>query len=110
MTKMITDDWSQQFQAKHIVGRGRIKLGASLTHDHRCGYWPNCIPPYSEYKGEEYQYQAKDPNMVFSVEWNGRFWKCKADGYGHIKSRGDIGEYGNGSILVSGFNNVEILP
>lgn len=78
-------------------------------HDHHFGKWPACCPPLSEYEGEEYEYIAKNPEMIFDVEWNGKFWNCKADGYGYLKSKGDIGVYGNGSIFVTGFDYVEVI-
>jgi len=91
------------------VGRGRIVEGAGIFQDHRFGEWPQCCPPRSEYEGDEYQYCAKDPDMVFDVEWNGRYWNCKADGYGYLRSRGESGEYGSGSILVQEFDGVELV-
>ena len=94
---------------ERLVGRVRIKEGASIFQDHHFGKWPNCCPPNSEYEGEEYQYVAKNPDMEFDGEWNGRYWDCKSDGYGHLKSRGDTGAYGNGSIFVIGLDSVEIL-
>ena len=91
-----------------IVGRGRIVDGAGIFQDHHFGKWPQCCPPRSEYEGEEYQYCAKDPDMIFDVEWNGHHWDCKADGYGYLRCRGEVGEYGNGSIFVSSFDGVEL--
>ncbi len=89
--------------------QGRIKRGAGILQDHHFGKWPNCCPPRSEYEGEEYKYEAKDPDMVFEVEWKGRYWDCKADGYGMLRSRGEGGEYGNGSIFVSARDGVELV-
>jgi len=89
--------------------QGRIKRGAGIFQDHHFGKWPNCCPPRSEYEGEEYKYEAKDPDMVFEVEWTGRHWDCKADGYGMLRSRGEGGEYGNGSIFVSDPDGVELV-
>ena len=94
---------------KRIVGRGRIKSETIVFHDHHFGIWPECCPPESEYKGEKYQYLAKNPEMFFDVEWNGRWWDCKADGYGYLRSRGEDGEYGNGSIMVNDFDGVELV-
>lgn len=92
-----------------LAGKGRIKPGAGIFQDFHFGKWPNCCPPRSEYEGEEYQQRAKDPEMVFDVEWNGRYWDCKADGYGYLRSQGEAGEYGSGSITVSSFQGVELL-
>lgn len=92
-----------------IVGRGRIVEGAGIYQDHHFAKWPQCCPPKSEYEGEEYLYRAKDKNMVFDVEWNGCFWNCRADGYGFMRSRGESGEYGNGSIYLSRFDGVELV-
>ena len=86
--------------------QGRIKLWAEIFHDRHFGKWPNCLPPKSEYEGEAYQYEAKDPDMVFDIKWTGRYWECKADGYGMLRSRGEDGEYGNGSIFVRGRDGV----
>lgn len=87
-------------------GRGRIITGSPIFQDHHFGKWPICCPPRSEYAGAEYQYRAKDPDMVFDVEWNGRRWECKADGYGYLSH---AGKYGNGSIFVSGRDGVELV-
>jgi len=81
----------------------RIKPGAVISQDHGFFRWPNCYPPESEYPGEEYRCAAKNPDMEFSATWNGSFWNCKAPGYG------EIGNYGSGSILVRGYDNVEII-
>lgn len=92
-----------------VVMRVRIKEGTLIFQDHHSSEWPYCFPPKSEYEGEEYQHIAKNPDMEFDGEWNGRCWYCKADGYGYLKSCGDIGEYGNGGIFVTGLDGVEIL-
>ena len=89
--------------------QGRIKRGAGIFQGHHFGKWPDCCPPRSEYEGEEYQYEAKDPDMVFDVKWTGTHWDCKADGYGMLRARGEGGEYGNGSIFVSGCDGVELV-
>ena len=92
-----------------IVWRGRIVEGSLIFQDHHFGKWPQCCPPISEYDGEEYQYRSKRPDMVFDVEWTGHHWDCKADGYGYLRSRGEAGEYGSGSIFVSAFDGVELV-
>ena len=92
-----------------IIGRGRIKEGAGIFQDHHFGRWPACCPPESEWVGSSNPYCAKDPDMLFDVEWDGRCWVCKADGYGHLKSQGDPGEYGSGSIYVKAFDGVELV-
>jgi len=85
--------------------KGKIKRGAAISHDFRVWYWPECASSAEEYEGEEYKYEAKNPDMVFDVEWTGRYWECKADLYGS-----DVpGRYGNGSIFVFGKDNVEIV-
>ena len=94
--------------AKQLIGRGRIIVGTGIYQDQYFGIWPQCCPPRSEYEGEEYQYQAKDQEMVFDVVWNGHYWDCRADGYGYRRSNGDNGEYGNGSIFVSKFDGVKL--
>ena len=87
----------------------KIKRGAQTFQDHHFDKWPGCEPPSKEYEGEPYQYLAKNPDMLFEARWNGRYWDCKADGYGHLKLYGDNGDYGNGSIYVNGFTNVDIV-
>lgn len=75
--------------------KGRIRIGASIFHDHASVYWPKCKPPKSEYWGEEYQYLTKNPNMTFDVQQDpfSMCWICRRPGYG--------GEpYGNGPIVV----------
>jgi hypothetical protein len=88
---------------------GKIRIGAGIMQDLHWGEWPNCVPPRKEYEGEEYKYLAKNPDMLFEASWNGRYWSCKADGYGHLKFYGDAGDYGNGSIFVYGFSSVDIV-
>ena len=53
--------------------------------------------------------EAKDPDMVFEVVWTGTHWDCKADGYGMLRSSGEKGEYGNGSIFVKRLTDVELV-
>ena len=89
--------------------KGKIKIGAGIFQDHHFGKWPNCCPPAKEYKGEVYEYQARNPDMLFEVEWTGGHWDCRADGYGHLSSNGDTGEYGNGSIFVKDRDGVDIV-
>lgn len=84
----------------------RIKDGAGIMQDHSFLRWPNCCPPLSEFIDGENPYRAKDSNMLFCGHWNGQFWDCVADGYGAMK---EDGEYGAGSIFVSGFDSVEIV-
>ena len=38
--------------------------------------------------------------VVFEVKEEGTGYGCKADGYGHLKSEGDPGDYGNGRVFV----------
>ena len=92
-----------------LFRRVRIKEGSGVFQDHHFGKWPECCPPQSEYEGDEYQYRAKNPDMEFDGEWNGRWWNCVADGYGRLKRYGEEGEYGNGSIFVPGLDSVEVL-
>lgn len=76
---------------------GRIKIGTTIMQDHRCMKWPNCFPPKKEYLGEEYKYEAKNPDMYFEIVCFEEFCECIADGYGSLRE----GEsYGNGSIFV----------
>ena len=86
--------------------KGRIKRGAGIFQDHHFGKWPACLPPGCSTTGK---YEADDPDMVFDVEWNGHHWDCKADGFGYLRSRGDDGEYGNGSIFVADRDGVELV-
>jgi hypothetical protein len=89
--------------------QGRIVIGAGIFQDHHFGKWPACCPPKSEYEGEEYQYCAKDPDMIFDVSWGNNGWVCKADGYGYLRNHGEGGEYGNGSIFVREVDGVELI-
>lgn len=68
---------------------GRIKVGARITQDFGFGKWP------ATRSGADV-----DPDMEFDCAWKGTFWDCRADGYGMLRSRGEVGEYGNGSIFV----------
>lgn len=90
--------------------QGRIKRGVTVWQDFGAGKWPQCKPPNSEYEGEEYQYLAKNPEMLFDVTWVGGdsgYWDCRADGYGY--HRRDGGEYGCGSIFVNDRDGVELV-
>jgi len=75
--------------------RVRIKKGAPIIQNHRVSKWPACYPLDNEYAGEDYQYVAKNPDMEFEAQWDGQVWECKTS------------EYGNGSIFVIDFDNVE---
>lgn len=91
------------------VKKGRIKVGATIFQDHGVFTWPNCKPPHSEYRDEEYQFICKNPYMIFDVEWDGKHWTCKADGYGRLLLNGEQGGYGNGAILISDLKSVELV-
>lgn len=96
-----------------IIGRGRIRVGHTVAHDFRLWTWPECCPPKSEYAGEDYRYRAKNPDMVFDVVWDGRWWHCKADGYGELRTfdwlKGED-HYGAGKILIlNDFEAVELV-
>lgn len=72
-----------------------INVGAPVSQDHGFGKWP------STKSGEEV-----DPDMVFDAEWTGRWWECRADGFGRQSWLGETGGYGNGSICVHDINGV----
>lgn len=91
-----------------IIGTGYIRENACIFQDHHFIQWPCCLPPQIEYDKEEYQYLAKNPNMIFNVYWNGQYWDCKAYGYG-IHDVKDNNSYGNGSIFVRKFDDIEII-
>ena len=74
--------------------KGRINVGALITHDHRVLRWPDCCPPAKEYEGRTYECRAVDPHMIFVMTVDGIYVNCYAPGYG------EVGNYGNGSILV----------
>jgi hypothetical protein len=78
---------------------GRIRVGASIMQDRAFGNWPECRPP----KG-----RVVDPDMIFEVTWNGRYWDCRANGFGQI-TVGALDQYGNGSIFVNDFNGVLLV-
>lgn len=64
--------------------KGTIKVGATVSHDFRVFSWPEELA-----------------GVVFDAEEaSGGRLICRADGYGHLKSKGDPGEYGNGSIFL----------
>lgn len=83
--------------------RGRILRGAGVFQDHSFGKWPQCKPPKS--------YGSVDENMVFDVEWDGRSWECRADGFGLRTWKGEAGAYGygNGSIIVWDRKGVRLI-
>lgn len=92
-----------------IFGIGKINRGAIISQDHRFLRWPACLPSRLEYHQKEYKYEATNPDMLFVVEWNSYHWECIADGYGHLRSSGQNGDYGNGSILISKYEDVTLL-
>jgi hypothetical protein len=71
------------------VRRVRIKVGSMVVQDYACGQWP------ANRAGADI-----DPETVFDAEWNGKYWECRADGYGRQSWKGEVGGYGNGSIFV----------
>jgi len=91
------------------VMQGRIKVGAMIGHDFRFYDWPACAPPNSEYEDEEYQFVAKNPNMVFDVLWDGFRWECRANGYGRRAWEDEVGGFGNGPIFVKDYDDVEVI-
>lgn len=72
--------------------KGRIKIGASIFQDMGVGKWPSCSAPKSN--------PHPDPDMIFSMKWCGKYWDCKARGFGEHP------DYGNGSIFVHDINGV----
>jgi hypothetical protein len=87
--------------------KGRIKRGASISHDHSYMRWPSCFPSGCTRSGI---YEAADPDMLFDVRWIARndgsgYWDCTAEGFGYQILPG---AYGNGSIFVFDKENVEI--
>lgn len=82
--------------ADNLTIKGRIKVGASLMHDHSFHSWPNCSD------GDV------DPKLVFDCTLHIRsnaddtYWDCRRPGFGIIG-----GDYGSGSLLVSGVHSVE---
>ena len=85
--------------------KGRIVKGATVHQDHAICAWPGCVPPTSEWEGGEHQYFTKFPNAIFDVEWKGTHWDCKRKGYGVLGGE----NYGNGSIFVRKFEDVELV-
>jgi len=81
------------------VLRVRINRGALVSQDRAIGRWPETRA------GENI-----DPDMVFDAEWSGRWWwECRADGFGRLRSRGETGGYGNGSIFVHSHDGVTVV-
>lgn len=81
-----------------VTARVRIKVGALVGQDHAFGRWPWTRDGVDV-----------DQDMVFDAEWDGRWWDCRADGYGRKSWLGDTRGYGNGSIGVMDLDGVEIL-
>lgn len=81
-----------------VVGRVRIKTGATVSQDCKIGMWPATA------SGDDI-----DPDMEFDAEWRGSWWDCRADGYGRRSWYGERGGYGNGSIFVHDRNGVTLL-
>jgi hypothetical protein len=79
--------------------KARIKVGALISQDFASGHWP------ATRSGDDV-----DPDMKFSVEWKGTYWDCKAPGYGYMRSRGEQGDYGNGSIFVHEKDGIVMVP
>lgn len=77
------------------VMRVRINVGALVGQDFRSGRWPWNVDE-----------NDIDPMMIFDGEWLGDCWRCIADGYGRLKSRGEFGGYGSGAFFVKDFNDV----
>ena len=94
---------------KDIIYLIRIKKGTSIFQDMTYSSWPECKPPQSEYKNDKWKRKTKFPNALFTAIKKNGYWDCKRDGYGHLKSRGDLGEYGNGSIFVYNKDGVDII-
>ena len=94
----------------------KIKPGSTIAQDHRFFSWPGCCPPSQEFDEEElYQYRTKYPDAEFIAEYQEDsfykpgYWVCRRDGYGMRPWVGERGAYGNGSIIVSGTDSVEIV-
>jgi hypothetical protein len=96
--------------------KGMINIGAPIFQDHSFGKWPNCLPPKSEHNGDPNFYQTtRYPDQIFDMKWNSKniedinkqkangYWDCTAPGYGQY------GNYGNGSIFVTGYYSVQRL-
>jgi hypothetical protein len=83
--------------------KGRINIGAGVSHDFSYGKWPFCKAPKSHGGG----YEAQDPDMIFDVEWRGSYWDCRCDGYGRTAK--GLGDYGNGSIFVREKEGVTLI-
>jgi hypothetical protein len=80
------------------VLRVRINTDALVSQDRSIGRWPATASG------------AKiDPDMEFDAEWTGRWWDCRADGYGRRSWKGEAGGYGNGSIFVYSRDGVTIV-
>ena len=83
---------------EHHVGRVKINVGTLVSQEHGIGRWPATMAR-----------EDVDADMVFDAEWMGRYWDCRADGYGRRSWLGETGGYGNGSIFVHAANGVTML-
>jgi hypothetical protein len=83
-----------------LRARGKIKAGAPIFQDFRFGKWPEAATAPISWGDKPI-----DPDMVFDLELYGEKWDCRADGFGYHAPRG---EYGCGSIFVTGIGSVEI--
>jgi hypothetical protein len=66
----------------------RINEGTTVSMDFGVSNWPH-LPG-----------GMADVDMVFEANWNGKWWDCRADGYGNP------GKYGSGSIYVHSLDGV----
>jgi hypothetical protein len=78
--------------------RVRIKVGSFVSQDRATGHWPGTASGVDA-----------DPNMIFNAKWSGKYWDCRADGFGARKYLGEEGGYGNGPIFAFGIDSVEII-
>lgn len=75
------------------IMRGRIKIGTLISQDFMTFRWPHCKVAGAKSPA---QWQVKNPDMKFDMEWNGRYWRCITEGFGAKNN------YGNGAIFVFG--------
>jgi len=109
-TRKITLDELSNSKEKPILVT--IKENAPVFQDMHFLRWPYCLP-IKKYQDPNDKRRINNPNLTFEATWcpgTNEYWDCKRHGFGiQDKSKVDRDAYGNGSIYVSGFHNVNFV-